>query len=116
MKDKAFKLAMCDGWMLDENWEFNDLGINLTSYKKGKECVIYQTLIENYSCFNKLMELFENINKNTKYSINITGAYVSLNEKGCLFMVNYLFQEYTLKEALMDCLLEYYKEIKNGTE
>lgn len=115
IQEKALRLAEYDGWKLKDKKYNGYLKIIGGKEWKGK---IETDLIALYSSFDKLMELFDKANKaDNDYFIRIDCYGVELFQSFCDTSEEtidcYVDDErYTLKEALMDCLLEYYKQTK----
>lgn len=108
INEKALKLAEYDGWEIQSS---------ITSAKKGNEYMLKLDLFNIYTSFDKLMELVSEINSYSfedLWFVNIDAFYVLLKHvnKRLVKQFEYNRNNTTLKEALMDCLLEYYKQTK----
>jgi hypothetical protein len=105
IKEKALKLAEYNGWEIQSS---------ITSAKKGNEYTLKLDLFNIYSSFDKLMELFSEINSYSfedLWIVNIDAFYVLLKHvnKGLVKQFEYNRNNTTLKEALIACLLKYYE-------
>lgn len=105
IQEKALKLAEYDGYN-------KKCHISESIEELQKEC------IKEYSSFDKLMELFSEINSYSfedLWFINIDAFYVLLKNvnKGLVKQFEYNRNNKTLKEALIDCLLKYFELIES---
>lgn len=130
IEEKALKLAEYDGWVktqdlnfIDNNNHIQNLWINdkLNKDEKG----ITTWLIKEYSSFDKLIELVNNLNKENNYEIITNRQFVILKEGESMLNNNYTREIYCnfyhyqnidkIKEGIMVCLIKYYELMKRDT-
>lgn len=111
IEEKALQLAKYDGW---------EQAKNDNVWRRNQEVLFMYNLIDKYSSFDKLMELWVNMKTNSNYLIAVVGYEVILHEwvrletytPRCMIFKKDWTDFNELKEALMDCLLKYYELIK----